>query len=59
MNNKWQHRVDTWNEAVRAQAVLVELRDVGHIDSTTCAAECMKLYHWAMQETGDKENDDD
>jgi hypothetical protein len=59
MNNKWQHRVDTWSEAVRAQAVLVELRDVGHIDSATCADECTKLYHWAMKETEDKENDDE
>ena len=59
MNNKCLHRVDTWNEAVRAQAVLIELRDVGHIDSATCAAECTKLYHWAMKETEGKENNDD
>ena len=59
MNNTQRHKVDTWTECVRAQAVLIELRDVGHIDNTTCAAECVKLYHWAMQETGDKENDND
>ena len=64
MNNKWQHRIDTWEEAVRAQAALIELRDQGYIDSATCADECTKMYHWAMQETGTpynhtKENDDE
>ncbi len=64
MTNTQQHKVDTWTECVRAQAVLIELRDVGHIDSATCADECTKLYHWAMQETDTpynhtKENDDE
>lgn len=63
MNDKWQHKVDTWTECVKAQTVLMELRDAGHIDNATCADECTKLYHWAMQETNTpythtKENDD-
>lgn len=57
--NKWQHRIDTWEEAVRAQAALVELRDQGYIDAATCADECVKLHDWAVKETEDKENDDE
>ena len=59
MNDTQQHKVDTWTECVRAQAVVIELRDTGHIDSTTCAEECVKLYHWAMKEIEGKENDDE
>lgn len=59
MTNTQQHKVDTWTECVRAQTVLMELRDTGHIDNATCADECTKLYHWALEETEGKENDDD
>ena len=55
----WKRRVDVWEEAVRAQAVLIELRDTGYLDTATCADECVGLYKWALKETGDKENDDD
>ena len=60
----WKRRVDVWDAALKSQNALVELRDQGYIDSATCADECTKLYHWAMQETGTpynhtKENDDD
>jgi len=55
----WKRRVDVWEEAVKAQAVLIELRDTGYIDCGTCADECVKLYKLALKETEDKENDDD
>jgi hypothetical protein len=60
----WKRRVDIWDTALKSQAALVELRDQGYIDSATCADECTKLYHWAMQETDTpynhtKENDDE
>jgi hypothetical protein len=55
----WKRRVDVWEEAVRAQAVLIELRDTGYLDTATCADECVELYKLALKETEDKENDDD
>ena len=60
----WKRRVDVWDTVLKSQAALVELRDQGYIDTATCADECTKMYHWAMQETGTpynhtKENDDD
>lgn len=57
--NIWKQRCEIWEEAVRAQAVLIELRDTGYIDTATCAEECVKLHDWAVKETEDKENDDD
>ena len=60
----WKRKIDVWDTVLKSQAALVELRDQGYIDTATCADECTKLYHWAMQETGTpynhtKENDDE
>ena len=55
----WKRKIDVWDTVLKSQAALVELRDQGYIDTCTCADECTKLYHWAMQETEDKENDDE
>jgi hypothetical protein len=55
----WKQRCEIWDEALKAQNTLVELRDAGYIDAGTCADECLKLYDEAVEKTTDKENDDD